>query len=541
MALFQENVVIIDRGSHAIRALLVRRGMGAFDILKKETLPALPAPAGDDSETDGYNLFRFIQTLFPDETSFYLPIKTDELYIRNLDLPTENQKLATEILPSDLEAVLPVALEEIEIVSTTWQVGNEQSRVLAFAVQKQELNLLADPVIKSGKSIGYITPEPYILSNALKYLPAQEIAGRIIGQLDVGYHSTQFNLNSDGKLAFARRLPIGGNDFTLMIAQELDISETEAEQFKLESGIDIYRKDIDEIDLSFMSRKSISIAKLKKLKQKLIHVTKELGVEIERSILASPIREPVHLYISGGGSLLKGLTDVLEETTNLRFRRYPLLLAEEGVEEWINCLGMIQAAGLSKNERLDFLQSATGNSLRSGEIHWRPFYVPGLIAASSFLILMISFIFGIVAERGQLSDLRAQINHIAQGIPGITESSDPVKTARAICQGRLRMMRSAIGGYRSLDILKEVTEHTLDSSQASIQFKGIRYTESEVEVDLEVGNMTEAIAIQERFQASRMFSSVEQMRRDTIQKQRVKLVLKLVLKPIQNSLEVNCR
>lgn len=540
MGLFQENVVIVDRGSHELRALLVRRGMGTFDILKKETLPALSAPDGD-GETGSYNLLRFIQTLFPDESVFYLPVTSTELFARNVDLPTENAKLAAEILAGDLEPLLPVPLEEVEIVSTCWQSGNEQSRMTAFAVEKSQIELLADPVVKSGKSIGYMAPAPHLLASAVNLLPAQETAGRVIAQLDIGLHGTLFNLLSDGKLAFTRILPIGGADFTEEIAEQLGISIDEAERFKRDSGVDISRKDIDELPASLPGRSGLTVPKLKRMKQGLLRLVKEMAAEIERSILASPLREPSHLYISGGGSLLRGISDVLEEETNLRFRRYPLMLAEEGVEQWIICLGTLHAVGAKKEARLDLLQTPTGARLRSGEIRWRPFMMPGIVASSALLILLFSFIIGIVSEQNQLSALQGQMQEIAKAIPGINPKQDPVKAARAICQNRLRVMRTVLGGYRTLDILKEVTDHTADPSQASLKLKSIKYDESAVELDLEVDSVNQLVAIQEHYQNSKLFSAVEVIRRDINPRQKVRLGLKLVLKPVTNNLEVNCR
>ena len=547
MALFQENVVIIDRGSSKIRALLVRSGMGTFDILKKETLPALPTPSlGDDEGEDddaasNYNLLRFVQTLFPDESVFYLSVLPSELFVRNVDLPTGNVKLANEILAGDLEPLLPVSLEDAEIVAGCWQNSQEQCRMTAFAVEKTQIEELADPIVKTGKSVGYMAPLPHVLASAIQLFPSQDVIDRVVGQLDMGLYSSTFNLLLDGKLAFSRSLPIGGADFTDVIAGKLGISVEDAEQFKINSGVDISRKDIDELPATLPGRSGLTSLNLKKMKQGLIHVVKELAQEIERSILASPLREPDHLYLSGGGSLLGGISDVLEEETNLRFRRYPLLLADEPVDEWIVCLGMMQAAGAKKDARLDFLQTATGARLRRGEIRWKPFMLPGIVSASALLILLFSFIIGIVSEQNQLARLQGQMQQIAQGIPGISRNQDPVKSARNICQNRLRVMRAVLGGYRTLDILKEISDHTADSSQASLKLKSIKYDESAVELDLEVDSVNQLVPIQEKYQNSKMVSAVEVIRRDINPKQKVRLGLKLVLKPVANNLEVNCR
>ncbi len=535
MGLFQENVVIVDRGSHELRALLVRRGMGTFDILKKETLPALPAPDGD-MDTGSYNLLRFIQTLFPDESVFYLSLTGTELFTRNVDLPTDDARLAAEILPGDLEPLLPVALEDVEVVATCWQRAEGQSRMTAFAVEKQQMEALADSVIKSGKTIGYMAPAAHMLASAVQLLPEEDRAG-VIAQLDIGLYGSTLNLLYDGRLAFTRNLPIGGADFTAEIADQLGISLEEAERFKIESGLDISRKEIDEI----APQRGLTSAKLRRMKQALLRLVKEMAAEIDRSILASPLREPSHLYISGGGSLLGGITEALEEQTNIRFRRYPLLLAEEAVDRWIFCLGMMHASGGSKEARLDFLQTPTGGRLRSAEVRWKPFIAPGIVAASATIILLFSFIIGIVSEQRQLSELRGQMQEVAKGIAGINPRQNPVRAARDLCQKRLRVMRSVLGGYRVLDILKEVTEHTPDPSRLQVKFRSLSYDESAVDLELELDNVNQIVAVQEHYQNSKMFSAVEVVRPDIIGGRKARLRLKLILKPVANNLEVNCR
>jgi cell division ATPase FtsA len=538
MSIFQENVVIVDRGSYELRALLVRRGMGTFDILKKEILPALPAPEGD-LEMSSYNLLRFIQTLFPEESVFYIPVNPGELFSRNVDLPTGDEKLAAEILAGDLEPLLPAALEDVEIVSTCWMRSNEQSRMTAFAVEKRQIELLADPVVKSGKSIGYMGPVPHLLASAIHLLPPQETSGRIIAQLDIGLYESLFNLLYDGRLAFTRVLPAGGASFTEEIAVQLGISFEEAEIFKRSSMIDLARKDADELPASYSGTVQITPAKLRRLKEGLLRIVRELAAEIERSILASPIREPASMYVSGGGSLLGGIIDVLEEETNLRCRRYPLLLGEEGVEKWIICLGMLQAAQAKKS--LDILQTPTGARLRRGEFRWKPFMMPAIMSAAALLILLFSFIIGIVTEQRQLSALQGQMQEIAKSIPGINPKQDPVKAARTICQNRLRVMRTVLGGYRTLDILKEVTDHTANPAEIPTRLKSIKYDESAVELDLELDNVNQIVAVQEQYQRSRLFSAVEVGRPDVTPGRKVRLKLKLILKPVTTNLEVSCR
>lgn len=541
MALFQENTVFIDRGRHSVRGLLVRRGMGAFDILRKETLPTVQPESEGESETEQYDLLRFVHTLFPDEESFGLVLHPDELFTRSLDVPATDPALAQEILPGDLEALLPVPLEEVEIVASPWQVGAESTRMMAFAVEGRHLTSVAEPFVRTGKTLSLITPAAHALARALHFLPVQEITGKVIGQLHVGYESSIFNLLLDGKLAFSRSVPVGGRHFTLALAETPGLDEAKAEEFKLRSNLDLSRKDADEIAASEFSRTGMNASRLKRAKEAVREVAEELAGEIERSILASAVREPVHVYVSGGGSLLRGFTEFLEDRLNLHFRRYPLQLGEEPADQWILCLGAVQAASATKKERLDFLQTPAGAAMHSGQLRLKRFAVPAGLSAAALLIFLTGFTLSAVAEQQRLNSYREQMQSIAKGIAGINPAKDPVGEARNLCMARLRIMRSLLGGYKSLDVLKDITDHMVDPQAASVQFRGLRYNETDVELDLQVDNIQQTQIVQEKLQSSPLIASVEVVRRDLMAGQKVRLTLKLLLKPPQTGMEVDCK
>lgn len=541
MALFQENTVFIDRGRHSVRGLLVRRGMGAFDILRKEALPAVQTDEEGDGGAEQYDLLRFVHTLFPDEDSFGLALHPDELFTRSLDVPASDPALALEVLPGDLEALLPLPLEEVEIVASSWHAGEDQTRMIAFAVDSRHLTSVAEPFVRTGKALSLMTPSAHALAQALHFLPAQEIAGRVIGQIHAGYESTIFNLLIDGRLAFSRSVPVGGHHFTLELAEALGVDEATAEDFKLRSGIDLSRKDVDEVSVQQFGRGTLNVAKLKRAKEALRQVAEELAGEMERTIMASPVREPVHIYVSGGCSLLRGFTEFLEDRLNLHFKRYPLQLGDEPADEWILCLGAVQAAGAGKKERLDFLRTPGGALLQSGQFRIKRFAIPVGLAAAAVLVFLTGFTLSAVAEQRRLTEYKNQMQTIAKGIAGINPAKDPVAEARNLCNARLRIMRSLLGGYRSLDVLKDVTEHMVDPQTATVQFRGLRYSESDVELDLQVDNMLQTQPVQERLQSSPLVASVEVVRRDLIAGQKVRLTLKLLLKPPQTGLEVDCK
>jgi hypothetical protein len=164
-----------------------------------------------------------------------------------------------------------------------------------------------------------------------------------------------------------------------------------------------------------------------------------------------------------------------------------------------------------------------------------------LITTISVLIFLLSFVVDILLERKQLQFYKNKIIEVAQTIPGIKESPNPVSAVRNLCNQKLEYWKNIVVGKKFLDIIKEIDEHTVGADSARIQFKSLYYTENQIELELEVDSIGNVVKVQEEFQKSRMFSTVEVTRRDLMAGQKVRLGLSLKLKPINIPLGVDCK
>jgi len=248
-----------------------------------------------------------------------------------------------------------------------------------------------------------------------------------------------------------------------------------------------------------------------------------------------------YLLLSGGGCLISGINESIEASLNLQTKYYEIQLGDEPVEPWMICLGGFFYFQKNQKDRIDFLNTPLGKTLKRSEIRLQAFNIPAIITGVSILIFLISFVISILLERKQLEFYRSKIQEVASAIPGAEKSNNPVSFVKNLCNEKLGYWKNIVAGVKFLDIIKEINEHTVGPDVAKIQFKSLSYTENQVELELEVDSIGNVVKVQEEFQKSRLFSTVEVVRRDLIAGQKVRLGLSLKIKPRDIQIGVDCK
>jgi Tfp pilus assembly PilM family ATPase len=549
MAFLQQKILILDRGTKYYKGLLIEQGLGNFKILRAEKLPLINDLSFLQETTDSlneeflknelsifeYNFLRFTKTLFTDENEIVFLFRNDEVFIRVLKIPAEKEDVALDVLENEIEGYLPYNLEEVQIVSNFIKFHNGIADVMGIAIKNELLENYTKVLLENGFSIGMLGIESIALASSIELLPETEYNKKIILQLDIGYSKTILNVIEKGKLAFSRVWSFGIKNlidiFKSYYTIEKNISEDQVEQILFENFFSILKGEY-----SFNSIEN---------KQKLIKELKEewqfFLEELKRTINILDYEYISYVLLSGGGSLIHRINQNLEESLNIQVKYYEIQLANEPIEPWLICIGGFFHYKKALKERVDFLTSPLGKTLKRGEIRLKVFYLPVLITTISVLIFLLSFVVDILLERKQLQFYKNKIIEVAQTIPGIKESPNPVSAVRNLCNQKLEYWKNIVVGKKFLDIIKEIDEHTVGADSARIQFKSLYYTENQIELELEVDSIGNVVKVQEEFQKSRMFSTVEVTRRDLMAGQKVRLGLSLKLKPINIPLGVDCK
>ncbi|MEQ9362931.1 MAG: pilus assembly protein PilM [Leptospirales bacterium] len=568
--LFSEKYLVIDYGSTHIKgALLQSGGPGGFKILRLESLPIvrLPQavvagvvgappdtaePAGGELDEYEYNLIRYVQSFFPEEQNFLLNLPVDRLYVRDVTVPTTNPKQMSEIIPFEVEALLPVALEDAEVIGQAWESREEDSSVITFTARHESLEAAVRPVLRADTSIRMLSVDAVGLAGLVRMLPLEQWRGQCVGQIDIGGRYTIFNVIRDGKLVFSRQLPYGGEDITDIIAEKLSLSSDEAERKKLELelnlGYDSKRAAKPDV---FFRRNRVDAKTYEAIIAACRQDFDELNQEIERSVLALPCETPATFYVSGGAAQMGGVREFLEDSLERRVIHYPLGLSSgQDMNLWATAIGTAEHYRGKATERLDFLDSPFGATLRGGSFNLGIFSTPILFVSASVIIFLISLLMSIWQDRREIAKYDQQVVKIAEQIPGLGRKGNVeeyVAAARRMCQERL-LSTEGQGGARVLDILKTLSDLTPPPSELNFRFSSFQYDDKSVQVIAQFAgtnqaeSLNSAAQLEEKYKSSPLFSNVEVLRRNILpDKRSVRMTFKLTLKRETAATSVRCR
>ncbi len=549
MPLFSENYLVIDYGSTLIKGILYQSGPGGKSILRVESLPIVTLkpeegekPGSEELGEYEYNVVRFIQSFFPEEQNFILNLPVDRTYVRDIRIPVVNLKHIQEVMTSEVENLVPVSLDEAEVVGSAWDIGEENSNVITFTTKHENLEALVVPLMRGTASIRMLSVDSVGLASIVNLLEPAEYQGRVVGQIDIGGEYTIINAIKDGMLVYSRQIPYGGNAITKIISEILEIDYQAAEQKKIELDVDISddgrRPEKPE---QFFKRNRID----KKVYAKIVKLSREvftdLADDIERSILSLPCQTPDHYFVSGGGSLLTGSFEFLEKSLESTVRRYPLEMGgDSNIALWATALGTGEHYRLKAVQRMDFLSGPFGNTLRRSEFNFNTLATPVLFVSASIILLLVSFLISILLDQRQIKAYQLQLQEIAKQIPGMTLKEDLIAEAKRLCQARLQTVKGQTGGVTVLELLKDLTDRTPSPTELKFELKRFSYTDNDLTIDAEVDNIAQVGSLQEKYQASSIFSKVEVVNRNLLPNQKVRLTMKLTLKQNTTAFGVDC-
>ncbi len=544
MQLFSEKFLVIDYGTTHIKGALLQSGGGSYKILRLETLPLvslrgeeLEGGLEEEEELDEYeyNVIRFVQSFFPEEQNFLLNVPLERIYVRDVRVPAVNPKQLAEIIPFEVEGVLPVSLEEAEVIGQSWETVGDNSSVITFTAKHDSLESAVRPVLRGETSIRMLSVDAVGLAGFARLLPVDDYRNRIVGQIDIGGEYTIFNCLQDGRLVFTRQLPYGGQSVTETIAEMLGIDIESAEVKKLDLELNLgYDEKLAAKPDAFFKRHRIDKKDYEKIIKALREIFDDLAAEIDRSILALPCENPVVFFLSGGGSMLGGVREYLEDRLEYRVQQYPLALTSgQPAAAWATALGTAEHYRQKAPEKFDFLNSPFGSTLKGGRFNVGIFSTPILFISGAVIIFLLGLLLSIWQDRREIRKYQTQVAQIARNIPGLGQKNsveEYLRSAQKMCRDRLASEAGQAGGPRVLEVLQTLTELTPGRQDMDFRFSSFQYDDKSVQVVAELADITQVPVIEQKYRESALFSNVEVVRPNVLPNGRVRLTLTLTLK-----------
>lgn len=323
------TVVGLDIGSSGVRGVeLASSGKAKLNLIRSYEIP-LPEGAvcrGEVIEPAvvGAALKRLWSQGGFKSKNVVLGIGNQGVIVRDLSVPKMSMKRIRESLPFQVQSMLqmPPSDSILDFYPTSESTGDQGEVVngLLIAAEKAEILGNIRVVEKAGLTPIEVDLIPFALN---RLLISRANLSNTVALIDIGGDTTSIIISNNGVPSFVRIIPTGGDDLTRALKSELGLDVAAAEELKRSfklgaeqlAGDDLKSQDAkcrcakcqDDAPISDNSRS----------KEILDSVTSELFASLRSTVNyfnnTHPQDPVVHVLLTGGGSQLNGITEILTE------------------------------------------------------------------------------------------------------------------------------------------------------------------------------------------------------------------------------------
>jgi type IV pilus assembly protein PilM len=301
----------IDIGSHAIKLVRFALTGASYQLLNLALLPVPPDTVVDGVIGDIPAVQGLLQHLITLEKitdkDVALALSGHSVIVKKVQVVRMSEEELGNAMPYEAEQHIPF---DVYDVNTDFQIldaadanpsRSGQMEVLLAAAKKGRVDELSQVARGANLSPSVIDVDMLALINAFELNYPEEMHGPAVSLVHLGASMMTVLIVKDGLSTFQRDIAFGGNQYTAALQKVLGLSHEDAEAMKLGGRPWKYAQS----DVLTVLRR----------------VTEEAVAEIQRSFefyLASAGDDPIErVYVSGGGSRLKGLSQVLALRLNL--------------------------------------------------------------------------------------------------------------------------------------------------------------------------------------------------------------------------------
>jgi type IV pilus assembly protein PilM len=300
------RVIGIDLGSTSVKAVELESSFGRYEIREYYEQRIEQNPDGTGPQIA---LAKLVQGLPKLPDRFVTALKTGQTTFRNLKLPTRDRKAIQAAVGFELDDELPFAIEDAVYDYVTLSQDKQGTQIhVAVTLQKNAQELLAswqasgiDPDIVTSESVSYRALLNRIVSAENQQLP--------IMIARIGHTRTVVYVQHRGMPVLAREIAWGGRELTQTLSARFGVPLDQAEQTKLDHGFVIppsQRREATQEQIEFSDALLAPI-------QKLVWNLRQAKITA-KNITNEHLSQ---IYLTGGTSIMPGLSQVIEETVQV--------------------------------------------------------------------------------------------------------------------------------------------------------------------------------------------------------------------------------
>lgn len=346
MMFSKRHFTTIDIGAHSIK---IARFSSKKNDLKLTDIDLEPLPyqtVKDGRITDPAVVANKMEEIF--STIKFRPkklittIPSYNLIIRNMEMPVIPEKEIAEAIKWEAEDYLPFPVENAVIDYNILETSDDMMKVLLIAAKSDIIDNYLSPFDRIGIRPVVVNIQPMALLSLVKY---QDNSDKPVAVIDIGASGTRMVIGDRKNVYLSRNIDVGGNEFTRNLMEESKMNYHQAETYKINNGIEHIKEEELDFDLALTQIAATGMGE----NQFLLSIAKNLAGEIERSIdffsLKNRDQKIAEIFITGGGSKLKGLSEIIIRETGRELTEInPFLkvnsMAVNNQEEFTVCIGL---------------------------------------------------------------------------------------------------------------------------------------------------------------------------------------------------------
>lgn len=300
------RILGIDLGSTSIKAVEIESAFGRFEIHDYHEHKI------EQNEEPALAINRLFQSLPRKPERIAVALPTRNLTFRNLRFPTRDRKEIQASVGFELEDELPFDLEKAVYDFSILAQNKQGTEIHVATTLRSYIENTIQLWNEAGIDPDIITTESWAYRTLLNrtLTPTEQSEPILLAQ--IGDQRTTLYVHWHGTPILARELPWGGRDLTTAIAEKYQLSLEQAEAAKLDHGFVVsaaQRAEVTHEQLEFSNT--------------LMRPIREFISALRQTELTC--KSMTHhclskIYLTGGTTLLPGLTKVIEETFSIPVR-----------------------------------------------------------------------------------------------------------------------------------------------------------------------------------------------------------------------------
>lgn len=306
----------LDVGSTAVRAAEVTAGDPPA-LIRAAQVPLAQGAVESGEVRDTEAVSRALRELWErggfKSKQVTMGVGNQRVVVREVTVPSLPPKELRQSLPFQVQELIPIPVEEAvldyDVVDEVEEEGAKMVRLLVVAAQRDMVNRLVEAAVDARLEPVAVDLVPFALIRAVGQdeglgLDEAEAGGE--GVVDIGSDVTNICVHERRVARFVRILPSAGRDVTTAVSGNLGISEEDAELLKRGEPVEGAQPSGDVEGV---------------LRGRVSRLVEEIGSSFDFYRSQNPGAQVTRVLLTGGGSKMPGLVDMLAERAGARVER----------------------------------------------------------------------------------------------------------------------------------------------------------------------------------------------------------------------------